>query len=185
MRRGSVGAPFLALALASQVAAVDIGGLVPDFGATTVDGKPFSFAASEKGHAATVVLFLSTICPYSNYYDDLLRDMSTKYGSRGVLFVGVNSSRAESASDIHDHMQRHGHTFPMVRDADQKVAVLFDARRTPEAFLLDREGRLRYRGRIASKISSPDLQNALDSLLEGREVRPSETKAFGCSIERP
>jgi hypothetical protein len=61
---------------------------------------------------------------------------------------------------------------------------LLGARRTPEAFLLDHEGKLRYRGRIASKLSSPDLKNALDSLLAGRPIRPAETKAFGCAIQR-
>ena len=42
----------------------------------------------------------------------------------------------------------------------------------------------RYRGRIASKISAPDLQSAIEALLEGRPVRPAQTKAFGCAIAR-
>jgi len=50
--------------------------------------------------------------------------------------------------------------------------------------LLDHEGRLRYHGRTASKISSPDLKSALESLLAGRPIRPAETKAFGCAIQR-
>jgi hypothetical protein len=87
-------------------------------------------------------------------------------------------------AEIRDHARQHGHTFPIVRDADGKLAELFDARRTPEVFLLDGNGRLRYHGRIASKISSPDLKNALDSFLAGRDIRPAETKAFGCAISR-
>ncbi|HEY3171917.1 MAG TPA: peroxiredoxin, partial [Thermoanaerobaculia bacterium] len=65
-----------------------------------------------------------------------------------------------------------------------RIAALLGARRTPEVFVLDQEGKLRYHGRIASKISSPDLKKALDALLEGRTVRPAETKAFGCAIPR-
>jgi peroxiredoxin len=182
-RRG-VALAVLALGCACGVPGLDIGGVAADFEVSTVDGQRFSLSKSEKDHAAVVVLFVSTLCPYSNYYDDLLRDMAARYGSRGVVFVGINSSRVETLDEIREHARRHGHTFPIVRDGDGKLAELFDARRTPEVFLLDGGGKLRYRGRIASKISSPDLQNALDQLLAGRDVKPAETKAFGCAIPR-
>ena len=110
--------------------------------------------------------------------------MAGEFSARGVVFVGINSSRIKSLAEIRDHARQHGHAFPIVRDGDGKLAEQFDARRTPEVFLLDAAGRLRYRGRIASKISSPDLKNALESLLAGRDPRPAETKAFGCAIPR-
>jgi hypothetical protein len=46
----------------------------------------------------------------------------------------------------------------------------------PKVFLVDSRGTLRYHGRIASKISSPDLKNALEAFLAGRPIRPAETK---------
>jgi hypothetical protein len=49
---------------------------------------------------------------------------------------------------------------------------------------VDGDGKLRYHGRIAAKIGTPDLRNALDALLAGLPINPAETKAFGCSIER-
>lgn len=178
-------AALLLLAITRLAAGLDIGGSSRDFEATTVQGGHFSLSASEKGHSAVVVLFLSTLCPYSNYYNDLLRDMADEFSARRVAFVGINSSRVETLAEIRDHALQHGHTFPIVRDADGRLAALFDARRTPEVFLLDATGRLRYHGRIASKISSPDLKNALESFLAGRDIRPAETKAFGCAISRP
>ncbi len=81
-------------------------------------------------------------------------------------------------------MRAHGHGFDLIKDPDSRIAELLDARRTPEVFLFDQRGTLRYHGRIASKISSPDLKNALESFLAGRPVRPAETKAFGCAIPR-
>src|SRR5262249_20767839 len=144
----------------------------------------FSLSAAEKDHAAVVVLFLSTLCPYSNYYNDLLRDMAAQYAGRGVAFVGINSSRVETVAEIQDHAREHGHKVPILRDADGRLAKTCAAGGTPEVSLLDGKGRLRYRGRIASKMSSPDLKNALDALLAGREIRPAETKAFGCAIPR-
>jgi peroxiredoxin len=167
-----------------SASALEIGKSPSDFAAKTVHGNRFSLAEAERGHSAVAVLFVSTLCPYSNYYNDLLRDMAAEFEKQGVLFVGINSSRVETAEEIVAHARDHGHTFPILRDADGRLAGIFDARRTPEVFLLDREGRLRYHGRIASKISSPDLKDALESLLSGRAVRPAETKAFGCAIQR-
>jgi hypothetical protein len=33
-------------------------------------------------------------------------------------------------------------------------------------------------------VTSPDLKNALDSLLAGKPIAKAETKAFGCTIKR-
>jgi peroxiredoxin len=170
--------------LAAPAAALDIGGVAPDFTVRTLAGAEVSLAEAEKSHRAVVVLFLSTICPYSNYYNDLIRDMAAEFRKKGVLFLGVNSGRIETAEEVRAHAREHGHTFPIAKDPQAYVAGLLGARRTPEVFLLDHDGRLRYHGRVASKISSPDLKNALDSLLAGRPIRPAETKAFGCAIPR-
>jgi peroxiredoxin len=175
---------LLALTFSSNALGLDIGSVAQNFEGMTVEGQHFSLALSEREHAAVVVLFLSTLCPYSNYYNDLLRDMAGEFSGRGVAFVGINSSRVETLAEIRDHARQHGHAFPILRDAGGKLAELFDARRTPEVFLLDREGKLRYHGRIASKISSPDLKSAIEAFLAGQPIRPAETKAFGCAIPR-
>jgi hypothetical protein len=33
-------------------------------------------------------------------------------------------------------------------------------------------------------ISAPDLKTAIEALLDGKPIRPAETKAFGCAIPR-
>jgi len=166
------------------VGGLEIGAVAPEFGMTTLEGRRFSLAEAEKSHSGVVILFLSTICPYSNYYNDLIRDMAGEFAKRGVLFVGVNSGKLETVDEVRAHAREHGHIFDIIKDSDSRIAELFDARRTPEVFLVDSRGTLRYHGRIASKISSPDLKNALESFLAGRPIRPAETKAFGCAIPR-
>jgi hypothetical protein len=67
---------------------------------------------------------------------------------------------------------------------------MYDAKHTPEVYVVDAQGKLRYHGRIdenyedAAKVSSPDLRNAIDQVLAGQPVAKAETKAFGCSIKR-
>jgi len=180
-------AAALAVALlASPIAvrALKVGAVAPEFEMTTLEGRRFSLAEAERTHSGVVILFLSTICPYSNYYNDLIRDMAGEFVKRGILFVGVNSGKLETAEEARAHALSHGHRFDIIKDADDRIADLFDARRTPEVFLLDSHGMLRYHGRIASKLSSPDLKSAIEAFLDGRPIRPAETKAFGCAIPR-
>jgi hypothetical protein len=85
--------------------------------------------------------------------------MTAEYGQKQVLFVAVHSDRWETEDDIRAHAAKYGHTFPIIRDPDGHLARLLDARRTPEVFLVDGAGKLRYHGRIAAKIGTPDLRN--------------------------
>ena len=178
-----MGRMLCALALAAP--ALGLGQPAPDFSATALDGTRVSLGQAVRSHRAVVVLFLSTVCPYANYFADHVAELDRTYGPKGVLFVGVNSNQFETAEEMIESARDRGHVFPIVRDGDASIANLFGARRTPEAFLLDAEGRLRYHGWVRSKLLSPDLQRALDAVLEGKSVRLAETKPFGCAIDRP
>jgi len=186
LNRPTRAAALAVAVLATPIAAraLKVGAVAPEFEMTTIEGRRFSLAEARKTHTGVVVLFISTICPYSNYYNDLIRDMAAAFGKKGVLFVGVNSGPLETAEEARAHALEHGHRFDIIKDPEDRIADLFDARRTPEVFLLDSRGTLRYHGRIASKISSPDLKSAIEAFLAGRPIRPAETKAFGCAIPR-
>jgi peroxiredoxin len=167
-----------------------IGASAPDFQLTSVDGKAFSLAEATKSHKATVVMFIATKCPYSNAYNDRMKKMADEYAAKGVQFVGINSNSTEPADEVQKHGKEHGFGFPLMKDPSNKVADMYDARRTPEVFVIDAQGKVRYHGRIdenyedAAKVTSPDLRNALDSVLSGQPVAKAETKAFGCTIKR-
>ena len=181
-----------ALALCGTLLAAgpQVGGAAPGFTLTTVDGKTFSLADAARTHKAVVVMFIATKCPYSNAYNDRMRDMAAAYEKQGILFAGINSNKTEPAEEVIAHAKQHGFGFSLMKDPDNKVADLYDARHTPEIFVVDPDGRVRYHGRIdenyeePAKVASPDLKNALDALLAGKPVARAETKAFGCSIKR-
>ncbi len=189
-RLSLVAATSLLLAQAVPAAGPQIGAPAPQFTLTTVDGKTFSLTEAARSHKAVVVMFIATKCPYSNAYNDRMRDMAAAYGKQGILFAGINSNKTEPAGEVIAHAKQHGFAFPIMKDPDNKVADLYDARHTPEIFVVDPEGKVRYHGRIdenyenASKVASPDLKNALDAMLGGRTIAKAETKAFGCSIKR-
>ncbi|HSE64357.1 MAG TPA: thioredoxin family protein [Thermoanaerobaculia bacterium] len=181
-------AALAALACNAVAEAPAIGAAAPDFQLTTIDGKPFTLSSAAKDHKAVVLMWISTQCPYSNAYNAQMKDLANAFASKGVLFVGINSNKTEDSAAVIAHAKANGHTFPIVKDPNNKVADLYDARRTPEVYVIDPEGKLRYHGRITENhedpASSPDLKNALDSFLAGKPIARTETKAFGCTIKR-
>ena len=183
-------AAFASLAGLARAAGPEIGAAAPDFTLQTIDGKTLSLAEAAKTHKAVVVMFIATKCPYSNAYNDRMRDMAAAYSGKGVLFVGINSNKTEPLAEVIAHAKEHGHTFPIAKDPGNKVADLYGAGHTPEVYVVTPDGKLRYHGRIdenyedPSKVASPDLKNALDDLLANKTVAKAETKAFGCSIKR-
>jgi peroxiredoxin len=171
-------------AIAAQVRGLEIGSTLPDFTIRPLESPAFVFGEAVRTHRAVVVLFLSKVCPYSRYNAGHLRELNAELGRRGVLFISVNSNQTETAQEALTFAKKHGHDFPVVKDTHHAIADLLDARVTPEAFVIDTAGLLRYKGRIRSKIGSPDLKDAIKSVLEGQPVRVPVAKAFGCTIQR-
>jgi peroxiredoxin/mono/diheme cytochrome c family protein len=158
-----------------------------------VDGKPFALHGL-KGHKAVVVVFLSFDCPVSNHYAATLADLHKAYAGKGVAFVGVNSSDDLDAAGMARQAEAFKLPFPILKDEKHALAEALKAETAPEAFVLDPNFVLRYRGRIDNtfaarlkknqQTTSFDLKAALDDLLAGKDVALPATRAIGCPIPR-
>jgi peroxiredoxin len=85
-----------------------------------------------------------------------------------------------------------GFTFPYLFDDGQKIFPQYGASATPHVYILqkEREGlRVKYIGGIDNSSRNPTMvktkyvENAVEALLEGREVEVNYTRAIGCSIK--
>ncbi len=164
-----------------------LGSKVTDFSVQDLDGKSVSFA-SLRG-PITVVTFVSVQCPVSNGYNQRMNALFKDYTPKDVKFIFVNANRNESASDVRSHAQGVGFVFPVYKDAGNVLADRFDAQVTPESYVIDSAGIVRYHGSIddsqnEARIRARGLRLALDALLAGKPVAVAETKAFGCTIKR-
>ncbi len=164
-----------------------LGSKVTDFNIQDLDGKPVAFSALRG--PVTVVTFIATQCPVSNSYNQRMNAVYQDYSSKGVKFIFVNANRTEPASEVREHAKRVGFTFPVYKDPDNVLADRFDAQVTPESYVIDSAGIIRYHGSIddsqnESHIRTQRLRLALDAVLAGKPVDQSETKAFGCGIKR-
>jgi thiol-disulfide isomerase/thioredoxin len=142
---------------------------------------------------ATVVVFIGTQCPVNNAYMPRLAELHKDYADKGVAFVAINANEHDSAEAIAEHAKQYKLAFPVLRDDRQLAADRFGAERTPEAFVLDAQFTVRYRGRIDDQYgigfqrpqpTRRDLAEALDDVLAGKPVSQAKTTAPGCIIGR-
>ena len=151
---------------------------------------------------ASVVFFVATDCPVSNSYAPEIQRVCRDYGPRGVECsliyedVDTHPSAAPLDQQVRTHLREYGYLgFTAVVDRDRVAATHAEASITPQAFVIDRSGEIRYRGRIDNlyaalgktrqQVTSHDLRDALDAVLAGGKVPRPETEALGCFITDP
>ena len=163
----------------------------PDFALRDTNGKEMKM--SDYQDKNVVLIFISTKCPYSNAFNVVMSKLATDYSSKGIVFLGINSNKTEPVEQVAQHAKEKGLSFPVIKDPENKVADLYGAQVTPEAFVIDKTGIIRYHGALGSsgrpttdpaKATSDDIAAALDELLAGKQIVKAKTKAFGCTIKR-
>ena len=171
-------------------ARVTMDALVPDFGLPDVrTGKTVALTSASAGKAATVILFIATQCPVSNAYNERMARLAAEYGPRNVAFLGINSNATEPTEEVAAHAEKNALNFPVLKDAGNAIADRFEAKVTPEVFLLDGNNILVYRGAIDDAPREAGVRNrylarALDAVLAGRSIPARTSKAAGCAIQR-
>ena len=171
----------------------NLGKKIANFTLADAEGKAWSLY-DLKDKKAIVIVFLSFECPVSTSYAQPLADMAAEFGKAGVAFVGLTANAEETAAEVAKEAHAYKLPFPVLRDASFKATDALRAEVTPEAFVLDGDFVLRYRGRIDNsyyarlkrnqKALSEDLKQALGELLSGRPIQVPATAAVGCAIQR-
>jgi peroxiredoxin len=162
-----------------------IGETAPDFSLPDTNGE-------EHGpEGVTVVVFTCNHCPYALAWNDRILRAARDYD--GVRFLAINPNDAERyPADSYEAMKQRlaneDWPLPYLRDESQEVARAFDARTTPDVFVLDGERRVRYRGAPDADHRREDenaawLRDALDAVLAGDQPERPETEPVGCSIK--
>jgi peroxiredoxin len=203
MRRFALSiAGISALALSAGVFLATRADEGPSKAAPAAKVKPFTlpdttskdWAVKDWGrHKAWVVIFLGTECPINNGYAPQLAGLQTAYAGKDVQFLGINSNDFDTPVRVRAHATEYKIPFPVLKDPANVIADAFGAERTPEAFVLDSTGTIRYQGRIDDqfgylyrrvKAKREYLKEAVDAVLAGKPVRTARTEVEGCIIGR-
>lgn len=166
----------------------------PDFELPGIDDEVHHLARYLEKYRAIVVIFMCNHCPYVSLYLNRLKQLQEDYREQGVILVGINANDAtrypdDSFENMRNFATEQGLNFPYIRDITQDVAHCFGAINTPETFLLDREGIVRYQGLIDDNPQTPEnvtvpyLKNAIAQLLDNERITTERTDAIGCSIK--
>jgi hypothetical protein len=163
---------------------------LPTVQPTRLPGTDGVVHAVPAGAAAsfTVLVFFSANCATQRAHDPRLVELARRYQRQGVVFFAVDSelgSRAEEDA-LEAHLRHY--PYPILIDAQARLAGVLDAEYSTYSVVLDREGRVRYHGGIDSdqihmtRDATTYLRDALDDLLAGREPRRTFGDTLGCSL---
>jgi thiol-disulfide isomerase/thioredoxin len=157
----------------------------------TTFSLPDTDGAEHGPDGVTVVVFTCNHCPYALGWHERLLQVARDYPQ--VTFLAINPNDAERyPADSAEAMRKRvdadgGWPIPYLRDESQEVARAYDAKTTPDVFVLDADARLRYRGAPDEDYRAPLcaewLREALDAVLRGDDPERPETESVGCSIK--
>jgi thiol-disulfide isomerase/thioredoxin len=194
--------PSFALGL-NDPGTLAIGSKAPDFNLPGIDGKNYTLE-SFKDAKILVIAFICNHCPTSQAYEERLIKLGSNYAEKGVKLVAINPNNPASLrydelgwSDVGDSFEdmkvrarEKNFNFPYLYDGETEIASRqYGPVSTPHIFIFDKDRILRYNGRVDDMENprktphSSDAINAIDALLDNKEVPVAVTKVFGCSIK--
>jgi len=171
-----------------------LGTPAPNFSLPDTEGNIVSLADFEES-PALLVIFMCNHCPFVKHILSDLVGLVKEYQAKGAAVVGINSNDVTNYPEDSPEMMAKlvedaGVTFPYLYDETQEVAKAYHAACTPDFFLFDKESKLVYRGQMDDSrpgnnipITGLDLINAMDAVLEGREVSTKQKPSMGCNIK--
>lgn len=147
-------------------------------------------AVSLDGKVAAVV-FLGPECPISRSEVAALNKIAGDMKAPSVF--GVISDPTVNREAAAKFAKDFEVKFPLLFDASGDLAARFKPDHTPEAYVIDQSGAVRYTGRIDDAfvavgkqrevVTSHDLSDALQAVSGGREPAHATTQSVGCVFE--
>jgi len=187
-----------ALTLPAGANAINIGALAPAFEARDAAGKPVALAALK---GKTVVLeWTNNGCPFVGhmYSSGVMQRLQRQAAADGVLWLTVISSAPGkqgylTGPEVPAWKARVGAaSADVLLDPSGDIGHAYDARTTPDMYVIDGQGRLVYAGAIDDNPSTnpADAKSArnyvvaaLADFKAGRPISPAITKPYGCSVK--
>lgn len=176
--------------------AIPIGTDIPksDVKLKDVSGKEITLKSAMMSNGL-LVMFSCNTCPWVIKNQQATKEACSYALENKIGVVLLNSNEGQrSDEDSYVEMQQYaknqGYKWYYVVDQDHVLADAFQANRTPECFLFDKQGKLIYHGAINDNPGSPSdakrihIKEAINEMLAGKDVAVKETRSVGCTIKR-
>ena len=166
----------------------------PDLKLKDISGKEISLKDAKKKNGL-LVMFTCNTCPWVIKNQSRTKEIANYALSKeiGVILLNSNEGQrddADSFSEMKAYATNQGYKWYYAVDADNVLADEFGANRTPEVFLFNGEGKHVYHGAIddnpgdVSSVQRKHLKEAIDEVVNGKDVSVKESRSMGCQIKR-
>lgn len=173
-----------------------IGDIATDFKLENVDGKMVSLSDYKEARGY-IVIFTCNTCPYAQAYEERIVELDKKYAAKGFPVIAImpnnpNVQPGDNMEAMKSNAKQKGFTFPYLMDEEQKIYPQYGATKTPHVYILQKTKKgneVKYIGAIddnfqdANAVKTKYVENAVDALLSGKEIKVTETRALGCTIK--
>jgi hypothetical protein len=157
-----------------------------------LQGKIHSLSQNDQG-MVRVFVFLSTACPIASSYIPELNRL-TNSAPRGAQIYGVISDSTQNRAEASRHFQAYKASFPVLFDPSGLLADVLRPTHVPEAFVLNADGGIAYRGAIDNAYQSIGrrranvehhyAEDAVTALVRGEQVVTSFKLPVGCHFPK-
>lgn len=192
-------AMFAALATITTLAfAARVGEPAPDFTATDSNGQVHHL--SDYRGKFVVLEWTNRGCPYTRKHYDSgnMQRLQQEWTAKGVIWLTVLSSASGkqgymTAADENAYLkQENAHPTAALLDPTGALGHLYDAKTSPQMFVINPQGALIYDGAIDDRptTDAADIQGAknylslaLEEATAGKSVSMPVTRPYGCSVK--
>ena len=168
----------------------EVGSPAPDF--TLEDQKGNVVKLSDINDSIIVLEWMNPDCPFvqRHYNSKTMTTLADKYKEKNVVWMAINSTHYMHKEDDQNWINKFKVGYPILDDSSGSVGKLYDAKTTPNMYIIDPSGILVYSGAIDDDPrGSKDgkalnyVDQALEEILAGKTVTISQTKPYGCSVK--
>ncbi|HEX6642702.1 MAG TPA: TlpA disulfide reductase family protein [Thermoanaerobaculia bacterium] len=147
----------------TSTSSTNVGAAMPEYTAMNLDGSKFDLAA--KRDKVVLLNVWATWCGPCRYEIPELQQLHERYAAKGleVIGVSVDESGVESVRDFVNEQKKM--TYPIVLDAEGKIANLLQTSVLPTSVIVDRAGKIVWKKYGAIMPDDAELQKALDAAL--------------------
>jgi peroxiredoxin len=179
-------------------AQIRVGDPAPAFTATDSRGQTQSL--NQYRGKYVVLEWHNQGCPYTrkHYVSGNMQNLQKEWTAKDVVWFTVISSAPGTQGYVTPPQenaylaQMHAAPTAVLLDPDGKVGRLYNARTTPQMFVIDPQGKVVYAGAIDDKPTpDPDdirgadnyVTDALTAAMAGKPIATPDTRSYGCSVK--
>ena len=137
--------------------------VAPDFTLPDMDGESHSL----RDYRGKVVMlnFWATWCPPCRREMPSMQRLYEKFSEHGLVIIAVN--QFEDPDLVFEFTGRLSlePTFPILFDRDSRVSEQYAVKGLPTTYLLDKDGRMRFRAIGGREVDHPDVEALIEDLL--------------------